>query len=235
LEHRPLLEVTDLTAGYGAAIALNGISFSVAEGELLLIVGPNGAGKSTLMRVLMGLHRQSAGKIAFAGEDISDMQPHMRMRNGMALIFEGRGIIRELSVEENLDLARFSSHWHPGLREESFDRFPILKQTTKRPAGTLSGGEQQMLAIARALETQAKLLLIDEPSLGLAPKIVTFVLELLGQLAAEGRTILLVEQRAAQVASLATRAMLMRGGRLEAAPENLEFTEMSFDDYIGGE
>jgi len=235
LEHRPLLEVTGLSAGYGSALALNDVAFSVDEGELLLIVGPNGAGKSTLMRVLMGLHRQNAGQIIFAGTDISEMKPHLRMRLGMALVFEGRGIIRELTVEENLDLARFTQRWNPGLRDESFDRFPILKRTLKRSAGTLSGGEQQMLAIARALETQAKLLLIDEPSLGLAPKIVSFVFELLGELAQEGKTILLVEQRAAQVESLATRAMLMRQGRIEPAPESLEFTEMSFDQYLGNE
>lgn len=235
MEHQPLLEVTGLTAGYGSAMALNDVSFSIDEGELLLMVGPNGAGKSTLMRVLMGLHRQNSGAITFAGNDISEMKAHLRMRLGMALIFEGRGIVRELSVEENLDLARFSRQWNPALRQESFERFPILERTLKRPAGTLSGGEQQMLAIARALETQAKLLLIDEPSLGLAPKVVSSVLELLGQLAQEGKTILLVEQRAAQVESLATRAMLMRGGRVEDAPESLEFTEMSFDEYIGSE
>jgi branched-chain amino acid transport system ATP-binding protein len=235
LERQPLLEVSGLSAGYGSALALDDVSFTVDEGELLLMVGPNGAGKSTLMRVLIGLHQQKAGRITFAGEDISSMKAHLRMRLGMALIFEGRGIIRELTVEENLDLARFSHHWDPKLREESFERFPILKRTLKRSAGTLSGGEQQMLAIARALETQAKLLLIDEPSLGLAPKVVSFVLELLGDLAQEGKTILLVEQRAAQVQTLATRAMLMRGGRVEPAPESLEFTEMSFDEYIGSE
>lgn len=230
-----LLEVVDLRAGYGGAVALDGISFELAEGELLLLAGPNGAGKSTLMRVLVGLHKPWTGTIRFQGSDLTGLRAHQRSKRGIAWIAEGRGIIRELTVEENLDIARFGHDWAPERREASLERFPILRKTLKRSAGTLSGGEQQMLAIARALETGAKLLLIDEPSLGLAPKIVTEVLELLGDLAREGNSILLVEQRAAQVQHIATRIFLIRQGRIEHSDERPEFTEMSFARFSGTE
>jgi branched-chain amino acid transport system ATP-binding protein len=230
-----LLEVRDLRAGYGAAVALDDISFDLVEGELLLLVGPNGAGKSTLMRVLIGVHKAWSGSISFEGRQVSSVPAHQRAKLGMAWIAEGRGIIRELSVEENLDVARFSHDWSAERREASLERFPILKRTLKRSAGTLSGGEQQMLAIARALETGPRLLLIDEPSLGLAPKIVAEVLELLGQLAEEGNSILLVEQRAAQVQHIATRIFLMRQGRIDSKGGRPEFTEMSFAEFSGSE
>lgn len=230
-----MLEVSGLTAGYGSVVVLNDVSFDLAAGELLLLVGPNGAGKTTLMKTLMGLHKASSGSIVLDGADITKSKANVRMKQGMALIFEGRGIIPELSVQENLDLARFAPDWTGDRREASFERFPILERTFKRSAGTLSGGEQQMLAIARALETGAKLLMFDEPSLGLAPMIVSRVLEVLGELVDEGNTILLVEQRAAQVEHIATRAMVMRQGHIEESHGKLEFTEMSFDDFVGRE
>jgi len=230
-----LLEVSNLHAGYGGAVALSGVTFELLEGELLLLVGPNGAGKSTLMKVLVGLHRAQTGQVLFRNRDITSLKPHQRARLGIAWVAEGRGIIRELSVEENLDIARFSHDWTQARREASLERFPILRRTLKRQAGTLSGGEQQMLAIARALETGAELLLIDEPSLGLAPIIVNEVLELLGELAAEGNSILLVEQRAAQVQHIATRSFLMQQGRLTTTDGRLEFTEMSLAEFSGTE
>ena len=232
---KTMLEVSGLTAGYGSVVVLNDVSFELTAGELLLLVGPNGAGKSTLMKTLMGLHKASTGRVVLDGTDVTKAKPNTRMKLGMALIFEGRGIIPELSVQENLDLAKFAPGWTAARREASFERFPILGRTFKRSAGTLSGGEQQMLAIARALETGAKLLMFDEPSLGLAPKIVSRVLEVLGELLEEGNTILLVEQRAAQVEHIATRALVMRQGQIEESHGKLEFTEMSFEDFVGRE
>jgi branched-chain amino acid transport system ATP-binding protein len=229
----PLLSIDGVCARYGSVQVLFDVSLRLDRGDLLLLAGPNGAGKTTLMRVLVGLHTPSKGEIRLDGEKINSLAPHSRARLGVAWISEGRGIIPELSVEENLDLARFTKGWKADRRDRSFDRFPVLSRSLKRAAGTLSGGEQQMLSLARALETAPRLLLVDEPSRGLAPKIVTEVMDTLRTLREEGQSILLVEQRAAQVQHVATRVLLMRHGTVNAAPETLEFTEMNFADFVG--
>jgi len=221
----PLLEAKGLSAGYGAVQVLFDVSLSLAPGDLMLLAGPNGAGKSTLMRTLIGLHAPSAGSLEFEGTNLLRMRPHDRARAGIAWIPEGRGVIGELSVEDNLDTARFSDRWRPANRDLSFDRFPVLATCLPRPASTLSGGEQQMLALARALET-----------LGLAPKIVNRVMDSLMDLQAEGQTILLVEQRAAQVQHVATRIELMNRGRMTPSHGGgIEFTEMDFSEFTSGD
>jgi len=216
-----MLEILNVAAGYGSATVLRNVSLSVEAGELVLLAGPNGAGKTTLLRTVAGVHRQSAGTIRLDGVEISNLGAHRRARLGLAWIPEGRGVIGELSVRENLDLARFSPRWKPAARQASLERFPILDFALKRPASSLSGGEQQMLALARALETGARVLLVDEPSLGLAPIIVNEVLRVLVDLSNEGYAILLVEQRAAQVAHMADRALLIRNGSVSAVTEAL--------------
>jgi branched-chain amino acid transport system ATP-binding protein len=231
----PLLEVRGISASYGALRAIDDVSLELHAGELLLLAGPNGAGKSTLMRVLVGLHRPDAGSIALERQAITGWSPNRRARAGLAWIPEGRGVIPELTVEENLDLARFGKAWTPRRRAEILERFPVLGRSLGRPAGTLSGGEQQMLALGRALASGPHLLLVDEPSLGLAPLIVHEVMSLLKQLREEGHSILLVEQRAAQVEHVASRILLMRQGRISDAPPHIEFTEMDFAHFIAGE
>ena len=231
----PLLEAKSLTAHYGSVQVLDDVSVDVAGGDLLLLAGPNGAGKSTLLRTLIGLHRPTSGSIWFEGRNITKQTPSQRARAGIAWIPEGRGVIGELSVEDNLDTARFCPRWSQKNRELSFERFPILQRCLKRPARTLSGGEQQMLALARAIETAPTLLLIDEPSLGLAPKIVIQVMDYLIDLRNQGQTILLVEQRAAQVQHVASHIRLMGQGRISQVDEgSVEFTEVDFKHFVGG-
>jgi branched-chain amino acid transport system ATP-binding protein len=231
----PLLEIEGVSASYGAVEVLHTVSLELRAGELLLLAGANGAGKSTLMRVIAGLHSASSGSIRFDGEDVTAVRPHLRARRGLAWIPEGRGVIPELTVKENLELARFGLHCTQESMAASLDRYPILGRSLKRQAGTLSGGEQQMLALGRALASGPKLLVVDEPSLGLAPKIVEDVMEILRDLQAEGNSILLVEQRAAQVQHVASRILLMRQGHVSEAPEAIKFTEMDFADFAAGD
>jgi branched-chain amino acid transport system ATP-binding protein len=230
---QPMLRIEGLAAGYGNVSVLSEINLDVMPGELLLLAGPNGAGKSTLLRTVVGLHKPTTGRVFLDGSEITSMSPHRRARRQCAWIPEGRGVIRELSVEDNLDLAKFIPGWTADRRQMSYDRFPILASTRGRAAGTLSGGEQQMLALARALETAPKVLLIDEPSLGLAPKIVNEVMEVMRQLRDEGQCILLVEQRAAQVQHVASRVMLMRQGRLTEAATDIQFAELNLTEFAG--
>lgn len=231
-----VLEVRGLTAGYGAVTAIRGIDLTVAAGEVLVVVGPNGAGKSTLLKSLIGVHRQVEGTADLEGRPLLGMRPHTRHKLGVTWIPEGRGIVPELTVEENLDLARFSGRWERSHRDRSLDSFPILQRALRRPAGSLSGGEQQMLALARAWETAPKLLLVDEPSLGLAPVIVDQIIEALGKLRETGAAMLLVEQRAHGVLSIADHAALMNDGRVRDIPMgDVRMAEVSFESYLGVE
>lgn len=227
----PVLHVEGLRAGYRGLEILHGVDLTVHPGELVLLAGPNGAGKSTLLRTVIGLLKPAGGSVHLDGTDITGLPAHRRARLRCAWIPEGRGVIRELSVEENLDMARFTPGWTAERREGSYERFPVLARTRARAAGTLSGGEQQMLSLARALETGPRLLLVDEPSLGLAPRIVDEVMGVMLALREEGHSILLVEQRAAQVQHVASRIVLMREGHVSDAPDTLDFADLNLAEF----
>ncbi len=232
---RPLLRVDRVSARYGAVRAIDEVSLELHAGDLLLLAGPNGAGKSTLMKTIVGLHPVDGGEISLGDDRIERWPAHRRARQGLAYIPEGRGVIAELTVAETLDIAQFGRDWTAKRRAEVLERFPVLGRALKRPASTLSGGEQQMLAIARALASGPQLLIVDEPSLGLAPLIVNDVMSLLKDLQEQGQSILLVEQRAAQVQHVATRTLLMREGRISEAPDGASFAEMDFASFASSD
>ncbi len=210
-----LLEATGLISRYGRIEALKGIDLAVAEGELLALVGGNGAGKTTLLRAISGV-QPSEGRIRFAGADISKMPAAKRVRAGIAQVPEGRQVWGPLSVEDNLALGGYSRpkrETADGI-ERAFAMFPILKEKRAQAAGTLSGGQQQMLAIARALMAKPRLLLLDEPSMGLAPLLVAEIFATVKRLKAEGTTIFLVEQNASAALAIADRGYVMETGRI---------------------
>lgn len=212
-----MLVVDDLTVHYGRTVALRGISLEVAAGELVAAVGPNGAGKSTLLMAIAGARRATAGKITFDGEELIGRRPEDIVTKGVALVPERRRIFTRLTVAENLQLGTTVRKDRAAARAEVrklCDRFPILGERLHTSASTLSGGEQQQLAIARSLLTRPRLLLIDEPSLGLAPLLVDRIFESLTELRAEEVTILLVEQNAMQAINMADRAYVLRNGKV---------------------
>jgi branched-chain amino acid transport system ATP-binding protein len=213
-----VLTISDLRVSYGRIPALHGIALEVEAGELVGLIGANGAGKTTTLNTIMGLLAPSEGSIRFQGESIAGWAPERVARAGIALVPEGRQIFATLSVAENLSLGLTGrGAGGAGARADVdrwLDRFPVLREYYRKPAGQLSGGEQQQLAIARALLQRPKLLLLDEPSLGLAPQVVDLVFEVLGELREEGATILLVEQNAARTLAVADRTYLMRTGRI---------------------
>jgi branched-chain amino acid transport system ATP-binding protein len=213
-----LLEVDGLHAGYGQTEVLHGISLEVAEGEIVALLGSNGAGKTTALRTISGLHRAGRGRIAFASADITRVPGHRLVAMGLAHVPEGRRIFPGLTVEENLTLGGYSRRSAPGYvrrrREEAFELFPRLRERRSQLGGTLSGGEQQMLAIARALMTEPKLLALDEPSMGLAPALVRTIFARLREIRSRGTAVLLVEQNARQALRLADRAYVLETGRI---------------------
>ena len=213
-----MLEIESLHAGYGRLPVLFDIDLSVKAGEVLAIVGPNGAGKSTLLKSLIGVVVPSAGRISFDGSRITHEAPHVRVARGMALAPEGRRIFSSLSVRENLivGVARTPPSIVETQMEKIFTLFPILREREKQEAGSLSGGEQQMLAIGRALVSAPKLLLIDEPSMGLAPLIVAELYRSLRDLARAGIGIVVVDERATDATSLADRTCIIEKGRIVA-------------------
>ncbi len=214
-----ILETQGLSARYGEVQALRSVDLAVAEGELVAVLGPNGAGKSTLLRSIMGLTRAS-GTVRFRGQALPQHDPSAVARNGLVLVPEGRGIFGPMSVAENLQLGAYVI----GGRGPEFERrlervlalFPRLKERLAQSAGSMSGGEQQMLAVGRALMADPQLLLLDEPSLGLAPMVTVEILETLGRLNHEGLSVVLVEQKAPLALKLARRAYLMANGRIRA-------------------
>jgi branched-chain amino acid transport system ATP-binding protein len=215
-EARSLLAVDGLHVSYGAVRAVVDVSFTVGRGEIVTMIGPNGAGKSSTLRGLAGLAPVTAGRAELDGAPILQTRAHERPARGLVLVPEGRHVFGELSVVENLRLGghvRSREEVEEGL-SRAFQLFPVLARRREQPAGTLSGGEQQMLAIGRALMTRPKLLMLDEPSLGLAPRIVRQVLDLLRALRQEGVTILLVEQNANLALSVADRAYILRAGHI---------------------
>jgi branched-chain amino acid transport system ATP-binding protein len=213
----PLLEVGRLAAGYGAEPVLKGIDLHVDQGEMVAVLGANGAGKSTLMRALAGLHRPVDGGIALDGQDLSAEPAHRVVARGAVLVPEGRQVFAELSVLDNLALGAYSRrNWSAGEIEAMLERFPRLRERLHQRAGLLSGGEQQMLAIARGLMAKPRLLLLDEPSLGLAPQVANDLFAALDRLRAEAATILLVDQMTGLALALADRAYVIEGGKIVA-------------------
>ena len=210
-----LLELDGLEVRYGRTRALRGISLTVERGQAVGIIGPNGAGKTTTLKTIAGLVRPAAGSVVFEGRSVAGEGPERLVRRGLALVPEGRQIFTTLTVAENLRLPTYCGRSNEGDVERELDRFPILRTYFSQPAGGLSGGEQQMLAISRALLCRPDLLLLDEPSLGLAPRVVDEVFAALEGLRGEGVTILLVEQSAARTVDFADHTYVLSGGRIE--------------------
>ncbi|MCE4615735.1 MAG: ABC transporter ATP-binding protein [Aeropyrum sp.] len=236
---KQLLVVENLEAGYGEMQVLWGISLSVAERGISAVLGPNGAGKTTLLRAVAGIIRPWSGRITFSGEDVTLSPPHVKVGKGLVLVPEGRHLFPELSVEENLLLGAYTKLGRYNL-EESLDLvysvFPRLKERREQRAGTLSGGEQQMLAIGRALMARPTLLMLDEPSQGLAPKIAIEILDILQRLRGEwGLSILLVEQNIVKSLEIADYAYVIEQGRvvLEGEPEELSKKGDLIKAYLG--
>lgn len=212
-----MLKIEGLHTYYGNIHALKGIDIEIGTGEIVSLIGSNGAGKSTTLNTIAGLVRASEGKIIFQGKDITNVAPYSLVKLGMSLSPEGREVFAALTVEENLRLGAFSKKDKAQI-SASFDRvydlFPRLKERVSQQAGTLSGGEQQMLAIGRALMSEPKLLLLDEPSLGLAPNIVQMIFSLITDINKQGTTILLIEQNANMALSVSSRAYVLETGRI---------------------
>jgi branched-chain amino acid transport system ATP-binding protein len=208
-----LLEVKNLEVHYGGIRAVKGIDLQVAEGELVCLIGANGAGKTSTLKAICALLAGRSGTVRYAGEDVSRAQVHELPRKGLVMVPEGRGIFPQLTVEENLAMGAYARGGR-GPVEQQYETFPRLRERRAQVAGTLSGGEQQMLAIARALMSEPKLLLLDEPSMGLAPMMVTRIFEVIADIGKRGVTILLVEQNALLALELADRGYVMESGEI---------------------
>ena len=214
------LEVRALEVSYGQIKAVKGIDIEVKQGELVCLIGANGAGKTTTLKALSGMLPPSQGEILFEGERITGTPSHTLVRRGIALVPEGRGIFGRLTVEENLRLGAYARGDGAGIHrdmERAYGLFPRLAERRRQSAGTLSGGEQQMLAIGRALLSRPRLLLLDEPSMGLAPMLVQKIFEIIRQIAAEGVTLLLVEQNAKLALQISHRGYVLESGRVALA------------------
>ena len=214
-----LLDFDDVEVFYGSVQAISQVSFSIAKGEILTLIGANGAGKSTVLRAISGLVKTTKGDIRYQGESLKGLRSHEIVRKRICQVPEGRGIFLNLAVEENLDLGAWThtaKHTYKDDLSYVFDLFPRLKERRKQNAGTLSGGEQQMLAMGRALMGHPDLLLLDEPSLGLAPQIIDRIFEIIQQINKEGKTVLLVEQNALQALEIAHNGIVLETGRIAA-------------------
>ena len=222
-----MLEVTGLSVAYGGIQAVRSITFHVNEGEMVALVGANGAGKTTFLRALSGVQPMSAGHVFFDGEDISKLRADMRMRRGICQSPEGRQVFGPLSIEDNLRLGAYTQPKQQveGDLEKIYAMFPILKEKRKLPAGTLSGGQQQMLAIGRALMGRPKLLLLDEPSMGLAPLLVEEVFNVVKTLKSQGMSIVLAEQNAFSALAIADRGYVLETGNITLTGSGRELIE----------
>lgn len=209
-----LLSVRQLQVAYGGIQAVKGIDLEVNEGELVCLIGANGAGKTSTLNCLGGLLKPSGGEIIYQGQDLQRIPTHERVKHGLALVPEGRGIFPKLTVAENLRMGAYVRSLQVGELEQAYERFPRLFERKEQLAGTLSGGEQQMLAIVRALLSKPKLLLLDEPSMGLAPLMVQKIFETIAEVTKEGVAVLLVEQNAKAALQLAQRAYVMESGNI---------------------
>jgi branched-chain amino acid transport system ATP-binding protein len=233
-----LLSIRGLEVGYGTIPALHGIDLDVQQGEIVTLIGANGAGKTTTLRTISGLLKPRVGEVSFKGETITGVKPHVITARGISHVPEGRGIFSNLTVQDNLELGAYLRK--DKIAQSEYDRvfslFPVLKQRIKQSAGTLSGGEQQMLAISRALMAKPTVLLLDEPSLGLAPQMVQTIFRVIREINAEGTTILLVEQNAHMALVTAHRGYVMETGRITVHDETkaLLASDRIKKAYLGG-
>ena len=233
-----MLNVNDINVYYGAIHAIKGVSFQVSEGEVVTLIGANGAGKSTILNTVCGLLRSRTGSVEFLGKNLASLPAHKIVELGMAHVPEGRRIFQQMTVEENLEMGAYTqarSAIEPGL-ERVYGQFPRLKERRRQVAGTLSGGEQQMLAMGRGLMSGPRLLMLDEPSMGLAPILVEQIFEIIRQLHKAGVTILLVEQNAQMALSVADRGYVLETGKIVAtgAGADLLRDEAVKKAYLGG-
>jgi len=234
-----VLRLDDVHAHYGTIHALRGVSLEVKRGQIACLIGANGAGKSSTLMAVSGLLRPSAGRIVFEGDDLAEVPPHAIVERGISQVPEGRRIFSKLTVLENLEMGAYTRTGEDGIREDLdwvFGLFPILAERRFQMGGTLSGGEQQMLAIGRALMTRPRLLMMDEPSLGLAPKFVETIFEVIRQINTHGTAILLVEQNAHMALSIASRGYVLESGRivLEDDATSLMVNKDVQKAYLGG-
>lgn len=232
-----MLEIVDLTVAYGPMEAVRSVSFTIKEGAIETLIGPNGAGKTTILNTISGVVPPQSGKILFEGRDITRMNAYKRVSEGVVQVPEGRQILAGMTVRENLELGGYRRPHREALKDVARmeERFPILKERYHMLAGSLSGGEQQLLAIARGLMARPKLLLLDEPSLGLAPKMIQSVFDLIQQLQEEGLTILLVEQNAHLALAVSSHAYVVESGKVVLdGPSKLLRTDQSvINTYLG--
>ena len=235
----PMLQLDQIIVRYGAIMAVQGVSCEVREGEIIVLLGANGAGKSSLLRAILGLTPVDSGRVWFQGQDVTGWRTEALVREGLTLTPGGRNVFQSLTVKENLRLggATMAREQAVETLERMLEQFPILRERYDQLAGTLSGGEQQMLAIARSLMSSPKLLILDEPSLGLAPVIIEEVFSLLSDLRDQGTTIMLVEQNVAQSLAIADRAYLLELGRIQREGPAASFLEdlNLHEIYLGGE
>ena len=233
-----LLEVRDLVVSYGAIKAVQGISFEVNAGELVTLIGANGAGKSTIMKALSGLEKPQSGTAMFDGKPIHALPSHKIVQLGLSQVPEGRLIFPKMTVQENLDMGAYTRGGTADATEldAAFQMVPVLRDRRRQMAGTLSGGEQQMLAVARAMMSKPKMLMLDEPSLGLAPLVVQDIFEMLKRIRSSGTTILLVEQNARMALGISDRGYVMETGRLVLSGTGSELlnNERVVEFFLGG-
>ena len=231
-----MLKVEDMHVYYGAIHAVKGVSFTVGEGEIVALIGANGAGKSTILKTVSGLMHPRSGSITFCGEDITHQDAYKLLRHGLAHVPEGRRIFQQMTVQENLEMGAYINK---GASEKDlemvFDYFPRLKERRRQIAGTLSGGEQQMLAIARGLMSNPKIIMLDEPSLGLAPLIVNDIFDIIQEINREGVSVLLVEQNARKALSIADHACVLEQGRIvkQGTGSEIAADESIINAYLG--
>ena len=233
-----MLKVNDINVYYGAIHAIKGVSFEVNDGEIVTLIGANGAGKTTTLNTVAGLLHPKTGTVEFMGENLAHTPGHKIVSKGLALVPEGRRVFLQMSVEDNLEMGAFTqpNSTIKGGLELVYEHFPRLKERRKQVAGTLSGGEQQMLAMGRALMSKPKLLMLDEPSMGLAPILVEQIFDIIRQLNEAGTTILLVEQNAQMALSVAHRAYVMETGKITLSGTGKELAESDQvrKAYLGG-
>ena len=234
----PILKVDDINVWYGSIHAIKGISFDVEEGEIVTLIGANGAGKSTTLNTISGLLHSRTGSISFLGENLAKVPPHRIVEKGLAQVPEGRRVFLQMTVQENLEMGAYTqdSSSIPGGLELVYGQFPRLKERRRQIAGTLSGGEQQMLAMGRALMSRPKLLMLDEPSMGLAPILVEQIFSIIEKLHQSGSTILLVEQNAQMALSIASRGYVLETGRIVTSGTGAELLASPAikKAYLGG-